>query len=121
MGILKDLIFLELLPVLVAVTLWMMEFSNREVKFWYDNQAVVAVVNHQSSRSESVMHLVHRLLFLRFQANNIFLAKFVPGLGNSIIDVPSCSKDSRFQLLVPQANTEPDAFLEEFWTLEYKM
>lgn len=37
--------FLELFPIVVAVTLWHDVFRGKWVTFWCNNQAVVSVIN----------------------------------------------------------------------------
>jgi hypothetical protein len=45
----KSIAWLELFPLFVAMELWGQCMANKRVKFWTDNQAVVAVVNRQTS------------------------------------------------------------------------
>ncbi|XP_053159366.1 uncharacterized protein LOC128347977 isoform X1 [Hemicordylus capensis] len=73
-GITRDLTFLELFPIVVAVHLWAGEFSNSTVQFWCDNQAVVQVVNSQTSRSPRVMGLVRTFVLQCLRANILFVA-----------------------------------------------
>lgn len=54
----KDLTFFELFPLVAAVHIWAEQFANCSVRFWCDNQAVVHVVNKQTSKSRRVMGLV---------------------------------------------------------------
>lgn len=54
----RDLMFLEFVPILVAVKVW-----DKSVTFWRDNQAVVHIFNSQSSRSIRVMRLVNALFW----------------------------------------------------------
>lgn len=48
MGLERDLRFLELVPILVAMAIWEPEFRNRWVVFWCNNQVVVRVVIKQT-------------------------------------------------------------------------
>ncbi|KAJ7331886.1 hypothetical protein JRQ81_014066 [Phrynocephalus forsythii] len=69
-----------------AVMIWRDIFKDKRITFWCDNQAVVAVINRQSSKSGRVMRLVRRLVPLCLSANVTFRAKFVLGLDNGIAD-----------------------------------
>lgn len=116
-GILRDLTFLELFPILVAVCLWREHFKDRKVLFWCDNQAVVRVINRQTSRSERVMRLVRKLVLTCLQANISFSARYVPGTSNCIADALSRFQEDRFRELAPEARQCPESFMEELWNL----
>lgn len=116
-GIERDLTFLELFPILVAAVIWEAEFRNRRVVFWCDNQAVVRVVNKQTSRSERVMRLVRKLVLVCLLSNITFSARHVAGINNCIADALSRFQEERFRSLAPEANRYPDAFPHELWEL----
>ena len=71
---LRDLTFLELIPVLLAVCLWGNELANKKVVFYIDNLALVSVVNKQTSKSRRVMKLVRPLVLKLMEFNCIFKA-----------------------------------------------
>ncbi|KAJ7319880.1 hypothetical protein JRQ81_019391 [Phrynocephalus forsythii] len=119
-GINWDLTFLELFPIVAAVIIWRDIFKDKQITFWCDNQAVVAVINRQSSKSGRVMRLVRRLVSLCLSANVTFRSKFVPGLDNGIPDSLSHFQFDRFRTLAPWANSEPDPFPEDLWSLGNK-
>ncbi|XP_061196003.1 uncharacterized protein LOC133204281 [Saccostrea echinata] len=56
-GITRDMTFLELFPVHVAIELWKHQFSNNRILFYIDNMAVVHVINSTTSKSERVMKI----------------------------------------------------------------
>ena len=62
MGILKDITFLELFPVVVALCIWGEQLKNKKVIFNIDNQSVVHIINKKSSKSVRVMSLVRHLV-----------------------------------------------------------
>ncbi|XP_053164753.1 uncharacterized protein LOC128350441 isoform X1 [Hemicordylus capensis] len=116
-GITRDLTFLELFPIVVAVHLWAGEFSNSTVQFWCDNQAVVQVVNSQTSRSPRVMGLVRAFVLQCLRANILFVARHVPGLQNDIADALSRFQLDRFRELAPEAMRDPEVMPEALWRL----
>lgn len=116
-GILRDLTFLEFFPIMAAVYIWKDQFSNKKVLFWCDNQAVVRVINRQTSRSERVMQLVRKFVLTCLLANITFSAKYVPDTDNGTADALSRFQEDRFHLLAPNANLHPDPFPADLWSL----
>jgi hypothetical protein len=53
-----DITFLELFPVVISVHIWGIHLENKRIIFNVDNQAVVAIVNKKSLKSNRVMTLV---------------------------------------------------------------
>ncbi|XP_053143522.1 uncharacterized protein LOC128341261 [Hemicordylus capensis] len=116
-GVTRDLTFLELFPIVVAVHIWAEEFADSSVRFWCDNQAVVQVVNSQSSRSPRVMVLVRALVLQCLRANILFRSRHVPGIRNDIADALSRFQVDRFRALAPEASLHPDPMPAFLWQL----
>ena len=57
-GILADITFLELFPVVISVHIGGIHLKNKRIILNVDNQAVVAIINKKSSKSIRVMTLV---------------------------------------------------------------
>ena len=95
---------MELFPIVVAVELWGSTMANKRVKFWSDNQRVVAVVNKQSSKCPHIMSLVRRLVLATLTANIQFKAVYVAGKLNGISDAFSRFQAQRFRQLAPNAD-----------------
>lgn len=111
---LHDLTFLELVPVLLAFTLWKEELGNKKVLMWIDNEALVAVINKQSSKSKRVMFLLRELILLSMQFNIIFKAQHISSVNNGICDAISRKQWSRFRTLAPEANETPEEIPHRF-------
>ena len=62
MGILKDITFLELFPVVVALCIWGEHLKIKKIIFNIDNQSVVHIINKKSSKYVRVMSLVRHLV-----------------------------------------------------------
>ncbi|XP_067318612.1 uncharacterized protein [Anolis sagrei] len=116
-NLLRDLTFLEFFPILVAVRIWTNLFRNKRVRFWCDNQAVVRVVNRQSSKSARVMRLVRLFVLTCLEANITFSARYIPGVNNEIADALSRFQEDRFRSLAPGADLLPASFPLDLWTL----
>ena len=83
----------ELYPIVVAVVAWSSYLGNKKVLFWSDNQAVVTVINKQTSKCPVIMRLLRLLVLHCLKHNILFKAKYVPGSSNGIADALS-----RFQM-----------------------
>ena len=84
---------LELYPILLALELWGSQLANHSVLFLCDNEAVVHIINKQSSKEPKVMVLVRQLVLCTLKFNLLVKAKHLPGKLNIIAD-----KLSRFQV-----------------------
>lgn len=51
--IMRDITFLELVPIVLALYLFKKELSERRIRFHTDNKALVAIINKKSSKSKS--------------------------------------------------------------------
>ena len=103
----KDITFLELVPIFIAVSIWRQFLRNKKVLFRSDNESVVAILNSKTSKSKRVMSLV-RPLVLNCMLSNI-QTKFVHigGEFNGISDAISRCKWSQFRMLAPRAEVQP--------------
>ena len=89
--------FLELYPIVLAVETWAMNFSNRCILFFTDNEAIVSVINKQSAKDEKIMFLVRRLVLNCLKFNIVFQAKHIPGVTNTLADLLSRLKVEQFK------------------------
>ena len=102
-----DITFKELFPIVLALQLWAEQFSNKRVLFFCDNQAVVQIINRQSTRSPPSMRLIRLLVLTCLQNNIACKAKHIPGCTNNIADALSRGQLTRFRALAPGAESEP--------------
>ena len=54
----------ELAPIAIAAGLWGPQWREQSVKVWCDNEAIVAIINQNTSRDLEAMHLVRCLAFI---------------------------------------------------------
>jgi hypothetical protein len=87
------------------VHIWGIHLKNKRIIFNVDNQAVVAIINNKSSKSNRVMTLVRNLILLSLQYNimlKISLKRvemnFCPGSKNSIIGIRKTSPQDMTEL-----------------------
>jgi hypothetical protein len=100
-GILTDITFLELFPVVIALNIWGESLRNRFVLFHIDNQAVMSIITKKSSRSPRVMSLVRKLVFACLKFNILIKTEHIPDNLNSLAD--SLSRFSGVPEVVPSS------------------
>ena len=106
---LKDLSFLEMVPVLLALYLWGPNLANKKVSFNIDNEALVWVRNKQSSKSKRLMQLVRPFVQLSMSYNIVFKAVHIASKSNCIADAISRQQWKRFRVLAPNALLDLEA------------
>jgi hypothetical protein len=85
--------FLEFYPIVAALFVWGHLWSNNCILFLCDNEAVVYIINKQTSKDKRVMILVRKLVLRCLELNISFKAKHIPGKLNTLPDMIS-----RFQV-----------------------
>lgn len=119
--IIRDITFLEFIPVVLALVLWGHLLQNKKIVLHIDNLALVEILNKQSSRSKRIMDLMRLFVTLVLQHNIVFRSFHIPGLLNEISDSISRQEWNRFRALAPEANTEPEQIPSHFRDLIYNM
>lgn len=113
--IMKNMTFLELVPIILAIYIWGHELQNKKILFWTDNNSLVSVINKQTSKCKTVMVLIRALVLFSMANNFQFKALHIPGNLNNIADSISRKQWLRFRSLAPAADVSPavvpDAFL----------
>ena len=89
----KNIAFLELYPILVALLVFGQDMNNSRVCFHTENQAISHVINKQSSKDKEIMKLIRPLVLCCMNHNISFKAKYIPGVTNVLPD-----RISRFQV-----------------------
>ena len=113
----KDMTFLELFPVVVALRLWAHTFQNRKVIFVCDNQAVVSIINRQTSKNRRVMSLVRFMVTLCLKHNILFRSRHISSHDNVIADAISRFQWDRFREAAPRAETEATPLPPDIWDI----
>jgi hypothetical protein len=117
MGILKDITFLELFPVVAALYIWGYQLKNKKIIFNIDNQSVVHIINQKSSKYVRVMSLVRHLVLSTLQYNIMIKALHISGISNKIADSLSRCDWQRFRNLYPEADQRGTEIPDHLWKL----
>ena len=115
--ILRDITYLELIPIALAIFLWGNIMKNKKVLFLSDNEAVVYILNNKTSKSDRVMSLLRPIVYWTLVSNIFLKSKHLPSVDNSIADSLSRGQVGRFRQLAPMAEHSPTTIPMEFWNL----
>lgn len=99
--VMKDITFLEMVPVLLSLYLWGPELKNKKIILRIDNEALVAIINKQSAKSKRVMHILRHFVLRCMRHNILFKAVHIRTKLNNIADSISRKQWARLRQLVP--------------------
>ena len=116
-ALLKDISFLELVPIVMAFHLWGDKLKNQSVILNTDNQALVSILNKRSSKSKRVMHLVRPLVLYCLLHNIHYRAVHVVGKSNLIADALSRQDWGKFHHYFPHKDANPTPIPHSFLKL----
>lgn len=83
--ILRNIDFLDDSSV-IAVEVWEHMLFNKKVLFHIDNEALVSVINKQTSEDKRIMELVRRFVLNLMLNNVVFKIKHISSMNNNIAD-----------------------------------
>lgn len=112
--IMRDMTFLEMVPVVLAIFLWGQSLANKNVTLRIDNQSLVTVLNKQTSKSKRLMHLVRQFVLKSMEYNTHYRAVHISSANNTIADSISRRQWSRFRQLAPTAKEGPEVVPKAF-------
>ena len=117
--ILRDMTFLELVPIVIALSLWYTLLSKKKLVIHTDNQALVSVINCQTSKSCRTMSLLRPMILILMKHDIIVRAIYIETKMNNVADSISRMQWSRFRMAAPHADQEPTPIPNEFQRLLY--
>ena len=107
----------ELLPVVLACTVWGPLWQHQQVLVQTDNMAVVHIIKSQTSRDQLIMHLMRCLHFICARYNIQLQAIHLAGSANTAADALSRNLMQVFRRTVPTASPLPTPIPATLWQL----
>ena len=104
----------ELIPIVIATTLWGSQWHGTTVRANCDNEAVVAVIKSGYSREPFISHLLRCIFFFSAKYDFTLTAAHIPGRLNTLADAISRNNAPYFVSSYPQANQQPTEVPQEF-------
>jgi hypothetical protein len=115
--ILRDMTYLEIIPIALAIFLWFDRFQLKNILFYSDNLAVVSILNSKSCKSGRVMCILRLIVYCSLIGNFQFKAKHIYSKNNMIADALSRANFQKCRQLAPIADILPVTIPVEFWNL----
>ena len=107
----QNIVLLELVPIVLAIETWGSQLQNAAVTC-YTDEALVAIINKQSSKLSKVMLMIRKLILASLKHNFHFEAIFLPGLKIGKADALSRFQVDLFWRLHPMTDKQPLVFQE---------
>ena len=98
---------LELYPIFMAISMFSTALTNSHVTFFTDNNAVVEIVNKQSSKCNVTMQIIRPLVLVLLKYNITLLCKHIAGIDNTLCD--SLSRQKHHRQLLHQYGMRPES------------
>ena len=109
--------YLELFAVLATVLNWLERFRNQRIVLFCDNQAVVSVINNNTSSCPNCLTLIRLLVLHSMKMNTRVFATYITSKNNKNADLLSRLKIDEFRRRNPGADLQPTAINESIWLL----
>jgi ribonuclease HI len=100
-----NITYKELFPITLSLEIWGDNLTNKCIILHSDNQAVVHIINKQSSKDSKIMGLVRRLVIACMKHNILVRSEHVPGKENNLADMLSRFQIEDFRQNAPWADT----------------
>ena len=68
----KNIAFLELFPMVLAMQMWGESLANKRILFFTDDDSVVQVINRQTSINKELLQLLRQLALTCLRYNTLF-------------------------------------------------
>lgn len=108
-----NITFLELVPIVIALYVWGRLLSNHSLLIRTDNEALVAIINKQSSPDMIIMKGIRKLVLACLKFNIRVRACHVAGSANSRADALSRGLIDKYKFLSPQSRDVPTAIPDD--------
>ena len=112
--------YLELFGVTVAVKNWLRFFRNSKIILFCDNEAVVSMINHSTSKCPNCTVLIWIIVFEGLLQNSRVYARYVSSKDNGKADALSRFQWKCFEVLAKhdKMNERPIPIPQDIWPIE---
>ena len=94
----------ELYAIIMALAIWGDQFKDKRILVHCDNASIIQIITKGSSKSKSIMVLVHSLVMFGMQNNFDLCLQHIPGVDNGIADALFRFNYDGFQNFAPDAD-----------------
>ena len=109
--------YLELFAVTVTILNWLHRFANSRIILFCDNQAVVAMINKNTSSCKNCLHLIRIIVLHSMRLNVRVFARYISSKNNKSADFLSRLRLQDFRILNPEADQEMMKIPEQLWPI----
>lgn len=67
--LMKNMSFLEMVPLVLAMFLWATSLENKKILFYIDNTALISIVNKRSSKDTWIMKMIRPFILITMKHN----------------------------------------------------
>ena len=117
----KNIIVLEMFPIVFSVAIWAGRLANRCVLFHTDNMALSEVIQKKTTKAKELLILGRAFVLYCLRHNILFKTVHLPGVYNNKADALSPLQVDKFKFLDKDAELEPTAvpqhLLPENWAI----
>ena len=121
-GFIKDdepsIEYLELFAMAAGILTWQKSLSNMKITVFCDNQAVMHMINNNTSSCSHCMKLIRLIVLNNLLYNRKLSVKFVSTQDNGVADALSRLDFNRFRRLAPEMKQFPDTIDERIWPID---
>ena len=110
--------YLELYAVTATVLNWLHRFTNKRITLFCDNQAVVAMINKNTSSCRNCLCLIRMIVLHSLQLNVRVFAKYISSKANKSADLLSRLKIDEFRRLNPNCDEVMTPIPTKIWPME---
>ena len=103
----KNIVFLELFPIVLQVRMWGDSLTNKLIFFFTKNDSVVYVINRQTSKYKELLCLLRQLVLICLRQNILFKGRHIQGKKNVLADSLSRLQMGQFKTLAPDVERGP--------------
>ena len=85
----RNIIVLEMFPIVISVSIWAPDLASKCILFHTDNQGLVEIINKKTTKDWQLLVLLHKLVLQCIKHNILFREVHVPGVHNVKADALS--------------------------------